>query len=248
MRCPKCGYITFDHLETCTKCGKNIAAVSEALSGTVFKAEPPAFLQFKVHETDTAPDDSIDLLQEDSETEVHFSFDDEESVSDNFLDDDDIEFDFLDEMQDSSVSQADNDDGGAEFDMALFDDDSAELVLDEGGEAVGEDQDGPQLDFSELDISDLAPPAVEEGDLTSLELTLEETDAPIAPAPASGQPSLGIGAGLEDLQMDGLDLEMPSLPPVGSATGKKMRPTVKTGTALDDFDIDLGELLSEKKK
>ena len=34
MRCPKCGYISFDHLEQCLKCKKNIKAVSDNMHGT----------------------------------------------------------------------------------------------------------------------------------------------------------------------------------------------------------------------
>ncbi len=33
MRCPKCGRISFDHLETCRKCGTNLKAISEMLGG-----------------------------------------------------------------------------------------------------------------------------------------------------------------------------------------------------------------------
>ena len=34
---------------------------------------------------------------------------------------------------------------------------------------------------------------------------------------------------------------------IGSAAGKRFLPSVKTGTALDKFDIDLGDLFSDKK-
>ncbi len=33
MRCPKCGRISFDHLDACRKCGTNLKAVSEMLGG-----------------------------------------------------------------------------------------------------------------------------------------------------------------------------------------------------------------------
>ena len=109
-------------------------------------------------------------------------------------------------------------------------------------------EDAPQLDFSELDISDLAPPDDDDDDLSLAELTLDDvTDRPVAREENSGQALMGTGAGLEDLHVDDLDLEIPSLPPAGSVTGKKMRPSVKTGTALDDFEIDLGELTNDDK-
>ena len=44
MRCPKCGYISFDHLEECRKCNKNIKAVSDSLYGSIYNVQPPTFL------------------------------------------------------------------------------------------------------------------------------------------------------------------------------------------------------------
>lgn len=44
MRCPKCGYTSFDNLERCKRCKKNIAATAAALMGTTVDAVPPAFL------------------------------------------------------------------------------------------------------------------------------------------------------------------------------------------------------------
>jgi len=44
MRCPKCGFISFDHLTSCAKCGKDIADVASELQGTSINVEPPMFL------------------------------------------------------------------------------------------------------------------------------------------------------------------------------------------------------------
>lgn len=44
MRCPKCGYTSFDNLERCKRCKKNIAATATALMGTVVDAISPSFL------------------------------------------------------------------------------------------------------------------------------------------------------------------------------------------------------------
>ena len=54
--------------------------------------------------------------------------------------------------------------------------------------------------------------------------------------------------GLEDLQVNGLNLDSPAKFVTGSAAGKRYLPSIKTGTALDKFDIDLGELFAENKK
>ncbi len=57
MRCPKCGYISFDHLEQCLKCKKNIKAVSDNLHGTVFNVAAPTFLQLSSRRDEEAEND-----------------------------------------------------------------------------------------------------------------------------------------------------------------------------------------------
>ena len=44
MRCPKCGFISFDHLASCAKCGRDISEVASELQGTSIKVEAPMFL------------------------------------------------------------------------------------------------------------------------------------------------------------------------------------------------------------
>lgn len=44
MRCPKCGYISFDRQRSCGKCSHDLTAVAEQLQGTAGKAEAPFFL------------------------------------------------------------------------------------------------------------------------------------------------------------------------------------------------------------
>ena len=44
MRCPKCGFISFDHLTSCAKCRKDITEVASELQGTSIQVETPMFL------------------------------------------------------------------------------------------------------------------------------------------------------------------------------------------------------------
>jgi hypothetical protein len=46
MRCPKCGFISFDHLATCLNCSKDISETATATRGTTYNAAPPMFLKF----------------------------------------------------------------------------------------------------------------------------------------------------------------------------------------------------------
>ncbi len=233
MRCPKCGYITFDHLETCTKCKKNIAAFAEQLSGTTFQAEPPSFLQLEVHAAAVGDNGSVDVFSDD---DIELDMSVEETG-------DDIQFDFEEESADvPDVAAFEEDD----FDLPLTDDDVG-LDLEGSADEDANDDKGPQLDFSDMDISDLAPPEDTE-ELLVGELSLDES----GPAPGTGSsasPAMATAGGrLEDLQMEGLDLGIPSAAPSGSSVGGTVKPAVKTGTALDDFDIDLGELTSGQEK
>ncbi len=44
MRCPKCGYVSFDHNESCPKCNRNLSQERERLNLISFSPEPPFLL------------------------------------------------------------------------------------------------------------------------------------------------------------------------------------------------------------
>lgn len=256
MRCPKCGYISFDHLETCKKCQKNIADVVAEIKGTVYDAEPPLFLQLATDGRFQVPDSSSQItnknekladnipdidLQEPAGIDTDFIFDEGaiEEFPRNTNSLPDSSDDLIMEMDDfSEVSPRE------EYTLELSED-RGEIELK-----------GPALDFGDLDISDLAPPVKEQSDNTpqfAEELVLAETE-PVA-ALSEYPPQLPKAAtksaksqGLEDLNFNGLDLDAPAKIVTGSAAGKRYLPSVKTGTALDKFDIDLGDLFAGDKK
>ena len=51
MKCPKCGYISFDYNEVCPKCNKNIAALRDKMSLPSYKAAPLSMLKALTGET-----------------------------------------------------------------------------------------------------------------------------------------------------------------------------------------------------
>ena len=109
MRCPKCGFISFDHLTSCAKCGKDIAEVASELQGTSIKVETPMFLSpalaafadreesFEEHAMEAEVEEGIDFSMEDepvaeeaaamagAEEEIDFSFEEEEGEADMSL-------------------------------------------------------------------------------------------------------------------------------------------------------------------
>jgi hypothetical protein len=52
MRCPKCGYISFDNLDSCLKCSKNISDATRAFQGSTLKVNTPSFLKISVPDED----------------------------------------------------------------------------------------------------------------------------------------------------------------------------------------------------
>jgi hypothetical protein len=127
----------------------------------------------------------------------------------------------------------------------------AEYTLDFDAEPDADAPQLPAIDFSDLDISDLAPPRAD----AIPTYAQEEVTVPaalvmdaLAPAPPPPPATASQSTGLEDLNFQDLELDAPSKLVSGSAAGKRYLPSVKTGTALDKFEIDLGDLFAENKK
>lgn len=316
MRCPKCGYISFDQMEICGGCKKNIAKFSKDLSGVVFKSESPDFLWFKQPEEEV-PEEEMpedEAAEEEESDGVDFALDEEESAdsgsdvefavdsADSGLDisadqpqeiefdlsadigtdeepeqeeaKEEIAFDLPDMEETVSAPKPENarkeedmglslettgsagglDDLGLDFDF----DDSAAAPAKPAKAAKPEKKESPlDLDLAGLDLDGLMPPSAEEeakvdfsfsglGDL-SLEGAPEQAPSKKT---AGGRSSKSADSALPDLAMEGLDDlgGPPALPSKANAAGKKLQPASKTGTALDEFDIDLGDLLGGENK
>jgi len=219
MRCPKCGYISFDHVDTCLKCKKDISGKVE-VEGTTYHAAAPSFL--KVSSRESQEDDSEFI-----ESDVELGGDNYE-FSDPDLDvltDDDDGFSFDDE---ATISFDDADLGkiGDEFQLETDiseDDDSFEFDLDEDDD-FGEKQAAPELNVPDelSDITDLAPPEVDE-------------TAPAASSSVNNNMSLSLDDEMaldEDLDLDGLDLNL-GLGDDNADSGLAL--------SLDDIDISMDD-------
>lgn len=248
MRCPKCGFISFDHLEACKKCHKDLSAIIAEVNGTTYDTEPPMFLTIATMDKSAAsapprPTDRSEEVpgREDAGTLAFVEHDepfdldeDEEAVEQRR----EIEFPG---GNDGLVMEFDELEEGAPRD---------EFTLDLGGQDEEANEPAlPSVDFGDLDISDLAPPIQTPTEPIRFEEqpAFHDTEpvAELSPIPSPTDPSSKTQAALEDLNFNGLDLDTPSKLITGSAAGKKFLPSVKTGTALDKFDIDLGDLFAE---
>jgi len=237
MRCPKCGYISFDHLEKCLKCNKDIKATSNSLFGSTYNLHAPNFLQLNRKQRDESSeqgdsfesqsfgdvdefvDEELDILveEEDSDIEGEIGFKEagethlESSEEDEREEEGEIEIDFS-QFEDTDEPK-----------VNLFDDDGVEEEVRHEPDS----QFSPAIEIpAELsDISDLARPGK----------GLEANEHPSVNSTESDLSDLQLEDLYFDLGLDGLDKEQTS-------TQEKPKEVL---LALDE--IDFSEALAENK-
>ncbi len=160
MRCPKCGYISFDHMDTCLKCKKDISGGSE-VAGTTYHAEAPSFLRFSRASEPVAEDDSELSLDEDS-SESSFEFADPD-------------LDVLSDATDDFVFTDADDEGGIALEESSVELAEDEFQLEPDEETVMDLDEAPAFAVPDelADISDLAPPS-QDAETDTMELSLDE--------------------------------------------------------------------------
>lgn len=256
MRCPKCGYISFDHLEECLKCNKNIKTAVSDLFGSTYNVQAPNFLKLPQEQNEEPSgklelseaqsfgageeyvDEALEILVEEEDADLHGEI--------GFVEDEQADFELIEEDEDA---------GEIEIDLSQFEDaDEFKVDLFDEDEVQQEqlEQPSPAMEMPQelSDISDLAPPDIE----------IKEDE------PAAGNSADLDLADLDlddlnfDLGLDGLDGEQPNRPEVveeavlalddidfsetlaesSSDTSKKIE-TMDMDDSLD-FDLDLGGL------
>jgi hypothetical protein len=185
MRCPKCGFISFDHLASCAKCGRDISEVASELQGTSIKVEAPMFLggalaalseseeSFEDHAIEADGDEGIDF---DMEMEA-----DEEEAGEMTAAEEDVDFSFEKEAEEFEVAAEEADIGLAEpeAEEAVGIEEETEEAADFEIEAEAEEK--PELEkaedsFEELDFMGAADDEEEGGLEFDLEDFMEDTD------------------------------------------------------------------------
>ena len=265
MRCPKCGFISFDSLEKCLKCNKELKDVAGLMLGTVFKVQAPSYLKIPtgaeakdfgedIEIIGGTPDGDFDLQDPDLE----ILFDEEAEVADDSsslrLEKDSSDLEVISSADFDAAK--DEDDGQISIDLGQFrndrgDEDSGlEDIFGEGKE----ERLSLELPDGLTDISDLAPPPKK---MTQPPLQ-KSTDRP-----KSGD-DLDFDLDL-DLDLGGLDEKLPEQPPVKAKKVENLSldaidlPTTRpAGTPRKDdsdamnmdeelnFDLDLGGLSIHK--
>ncbi len=156
MRCPKCGYISFDHNQACPKCNKDISGERDKLNLPSYKFDPPSLLGM--------------LTGEGNESNVGFSLDSSvlnaSEMDMDFNQSAAAEVAFGEETQEPEIDLNADDSGDFELPEIAMDEDEPE---EEGQE------DEISLDMNEISLEDsndelAITPDEDEGDEINLDL------------------------------------------------------------------------------
>ena len=172
MRCPKCGFISFDHLTSCAKCGRDVSETASELQGTSIKTELPMFLgtalaaysereeSFEDHAMESEVDDGIDFSMDEEGAEeevVEMAAEEEEAVDFSFEEEEEVEADI-------SLAEAEAEEAAGTGEV-----EEADFTL----EAEAEEEVEPEAAADSFEELDFMGPADEEED-GGLEFDLED--------------------------------------------------------------------------
>ena len=276
MRCPKCGYISFDNLDSCLKCNKDISGATRAFQGSTLKVNTPSFLKISVPDEDelqiegaaevggeiefTDPDLEILIDDEGERGEIDFDLDSGDDADEDLP----LAGDF-----DEVATFGDDEDGGTDLsaDLGQFedvpDDDtfSFEDLDDEAEDS--EEKDAPAMDLpDELnDISDLLPPesAAVDKPLTEPLAEMNQSE-PMETGAESGddvplaEPEDDLDFSNLDFDLNGADEAVGGQEAVADTTAPAAEPEEAYAAAsadMDeelDFNLDLGGLTIKDDK
>ncbi len=194
MRCPKCGYISFDYNQVCPRCNKGIVEEQEKLSLPSFEPAPPSLLGILIGEADDSMsglqvdnasvmdassmeidfNDSAAMLHTDSvgmgeETDFEISLE-PDSLNDQNVGTEDVES--LDLLPDMEIGE-EGDEMSLDIDEISFDDGQQKesFQVDEGLDL--------DLDFDEIPIDETGGKKSGEGETQGLDLedlSFDDTD------------------------------------------------------------------------
>jgi hypothetical protein len=259
MRCPKCGFISFDHVEACLRCNKDITKATSQLEGTTYNVTPPSFLKFQKSENRPKrkrseisfdeSDDHYDVI--DPDLNVLVEDEDEDAGEAGISFGDDFEgFGNFGEEESSKPDHGDDDSDDVGIDLGQFED-----AFEEEEPAATDDALVMDLPDELADLSDLSAPseamkkqqkstpadADDFGDF-SLDLDLDELDEGDFSLTSSEDKGHPEEDSLGNLSLDDLGLVPEEKP---KPRKKKEHGNMDMDADLD-FDLDLGGISLDK--
>jgi hypothetical protein len=265
MRCPKCGYISFDNLESCLKCNKDISDATRAFQGSTLKVTTPSFLKISVpDENDRQIEGAAEVGGEiefaDPDLEILIDDDDDQGGIDFELDADEPDDDLpLAGDFDEAATFGDDGDGDTDLsaDLGQFEDVpeddtfSFEDFEEETEEPEETDQTAMDLPEELNDISDLLPPD-SSTDEEPVAGQIEEVDqAELVAAATESADNVSLADPEGDLDFSNLDFDLSGSEEAAADqenSAEQAEPEeASPASAVDmdeelDFDLDLGGL------
>jgi hypothetical protein len=227
MKCPKCGYISFDYSQVCAKCSKDISVEQEKMNIPAFRPDPPALLAALTGEANESqvgiPMDGSGAFATD-EHQAGIALDESGAISAGgvaFAESQEVEMDFEAEGTGELAATGETEIGADELsDDFSFDDaasepdafDTGEISFEDTGSlSAGVEEEDLGLDFDALD--EAAPAADEAADKESADDSLElDLDALPDESPAALDEELeaAVDEAALDLDLEGLPEEAPA--------------------------------------
>jgi hypothetical protein len=255
MRCPKCGFISFDQLSNCLKCNKSFNDLKDMVHGTAYSTPAPAFL--KIHSEpeqksfgeDIQIGDTLDeeFEVQDPDLDILFEGEDAEDKQESALRlENESDVDSVSEDFELAFDSDKDEEEGIAMDLGQFQDSAEEDPGSHAPQSAREEAVKLELPDELTDISDLAPPqkksvpaaamALEDDFDFSLDLDTDELKRKPAPVAKSAVGANALDLGEFDLSMD--------VKPKKAARKPETKESDMDGEL--DFELDLGDLSLDK--
>ena len=231
MRCPKCGFISFDQQPSCTKCNADLSAAAPTLTGTGERVTAPFFLGAILNEgaglatggVATAPEETVETAAPPEVKEGTAAL-----------------FEALEaESQDLAMApEAPPEEAGEELDLSFAEPpEEAEVELSLNLEEEAATEEAPALELGEE-----GPPTPQEAEEPELVVTLEEEETAAPEVQLAAEPEL-------ELTLEEPEVEPPletEAPPTKSEVEAKGEPAETVAPSLSLHEIDLSDLVEKK--
>ena len=208
MRCPKCGYVSFDHLNNCLKCSRDLSGSRQDLNLMDFRPEVPFLLGSLVGEMEGGGAQQALSLTQETELELGGLGMSEPSASEGSIDMGDLEIPSEENSSDEmSLSEIALDDLETIEASALGKGGGGELQLDDLAEISPKDSSTAEEDEGFLGL-EIESDEESFGDLGGLEDEISvEAETPAKTAPADPGAALELDLNEDDLSALAKELE-----------------------------------------